>query len=96
MSDQNVVKEGWVQKRGEDASAPDRPVQAFSSDYRHVSHLLHPGVNVLLPLELLLPNYKSCRRKMMFLLSRFLLLFLLNDLICFSAAEIIFVEEARF
>lgn len=93
MSDQNVVKEGWVQKRGEDAAAPDRPVQAFSSDY---SHLLRPGVNVLLPLELLWPNYKSCRRKMMFLLSRFLLLFLLNDLICFSAAEILFVEEARF
>lgn len=28
MSDQNVVKEGWVQKRGEDSPPPPTPSEA--------------------------------------------------------------------
>lgn len=34
MSDQNVIKEGWVQKRGEDRSPPSSPPGSRFEDIR--------------------------------------------------------------
>lgn len=66
MSDQNVVKEGWVQKRGEPSLQPPKP------------HLLAFHLHPILFCPLTSANLEKwcCRRRLAVLSSTSLLLFL--------------------